>query len=103
MQLSDLLKYDEDLKMEFLDIRGLTRTRGILSKTPAHVIDAGQEYYRRVSVAMPGKYDFVVVDGEKIRKRQLSGLFQTHHRAFVKQEKKTQHSSYLQYSYATLI
>ena len=90
MQLSDLLKYDEDLKMEFLDIRGLTRTRGILSKTPAHVIDAGQEYYRRVSVAMPGKYDFVVVDGEKIRKRQLSGLFQTHHRAFVKQEKKTQ-------------
>jgi hypothetical protein len=49
MQMSDLLLYDEDLQREYINVRGLTRSIGILSKTPAAVIEACQEYYRSMS------------------------------------------------------
>jgi hypothetical protein len=87
MYLSDILLYDEELRMEYINVRGLTRSIGILSKTPPCIIEACQEYYRSVSVPLPGKYDFVMVNGEKLRKRELHGMFTVHHRSFLEKER----------------
>lgn len=94
MEISDLLLYDEDLQREYINVRGLTRSIGILSKTPAAVIEACQEYYREVSVALPGKFDFVTVNGEQIRKMEMHGQYALHHRAFNEREKKRQKESW---------
>ena len=150
MCISDLLLFDEDLQREYINVRGLTRSIGVLSHTPAVVIEACQEYYRSefvfpliyiyiyihitllpciyiyiytyiyiyitllppslslalsysyimhhrsVSVPLPGKYDFVMVNGEKLRKRELHGMFALHHRSFNDDEKKRQKQTWEQ-------
>jgi hypothetical protein len=87
MHLPDILLCDEELRMEHVNVRGLARSIGILSKTPPCTIEACQEHYRSVSVPLPGKHDFVMVNGEKLRKRELHGVFTVHHRSFLEKER----------------
>ena len=90
--IEDLILKDSD-GLEYIQIRGLTRRRGILAKTATRNVDAAAAYYHDESVVSPGKHD-VVPDpankGETLQKRFLNEKLKPFYRQFVVVQKQVQ-------------
>jgi hypothetical protein len=84
--LADMIETN-DLQQEFLRIRGVTRSKGVLCKTPVAVIAAIQDYYHEESSANPGKHDKARNPNDRTEVRQthsLYGQLRHHHRKFLR-------------------
>ena len=90
--LADLIQSD-DLRGEYIQVRGLKRSEGVLAATSIEDIDTIVSYYRRASVACPGKHDVVTNPdnrSESKQKRNLFGTISSHHRKCVTEMKNEQ-------------
>jgi hypothetical protein len=96
--LSELIQSD-DLRQEFMQIRGLPRGCGILARTPIADIEAAAQYLIGEAAACPGKYDVVTNPEnrqEKKGKMALYGMMRAHHRRFNQRKQREQRAEWKQ-------
>ena len=61
--LGELIQSNE-LRGEYLHLRGLERQKGVLSATPVSTIEEIQHYFHEASTSLPGAHDVMVNPSE---------------------------------------
>jgi hypothetical protein len=90
--LGTLIQTNE-LRGEYLQLRGLVRQKGVLSATPVSVIEEIQHYFHEASTALPGAHDVMVNPADRNEKKQKHALFgpaQKHLEKFLGSKRKQQ-------------
>ena len=90
--LGELIQTNE-LRGEYLQLRGLVRQKGVLSATPVSAIEEIQHYFHEASTALPGAHDVVVNPTDRSEKKQKHALFgpaRKHHERFLHSKRKQQ-------------